>query len=123
MSFESLRSALTSRPLRCSHEVQLQEDLFPLLLKLSEGSAMREYALGPKDRPDFYLPYSRFVVEVKLARSGGGVSSVSKQLERYARHECVESIALVTTSYTLEHSLPREFLGKKFQVINVGGAF
>lgn len=77
----------------------------------------REHALSPRDRPDFFVD-GAVCVEVKI---GGSASEVFRQLERYAEHEEVEVILLVTTRR--QHVVPAEIDGKPVMTLCVGGAF
>jgi len=54
----------------------------------------QEYRLSKEDRVDFFLPNSGIVVEVKVKGSG---ASLLEQLERYAQHDAVRGIIVVTT--------------------------
>lgn len=61
----------------------------------------REYELSTTDRPDFWLPEFGIAVEVKI---GGPTSSVLRQLYRYAGHEQVQGILLVSSC--MRHQVP-----------------
>lgn len=53
----------------------------------------REVVLGPRDRIDFLCDGG---VGIE-AKTDGGVSDVIAQLYRYAQHECISGLILVTT--------------------------
>ncbi len=55
---------------------------------------VREHRLGPHDRPDFWLPESGTALEVKVA---GSLMDVTRQAQRYAEHEEVKDVLIVTT--------------------------
>jgi hypothetical protein len=76
----------------------------------------REHRLSPDDRPDFFLPYSSIAVEVKIS---GAISKILRQLERYAQHDDVKGILLVTTR--LQHQVPEELNGKPVMAATILG--
>lgn len=61
----------------------------------------REYELSTTDRPDFWLPEFGIAIEVKI---GGPTTAVIRQLHRYASHEEVNGILLVSTC--MRHRVP-----------------
>lgn len=96
-------------------EAELQRYLGPHLQALFPASlVIREYQLGrgangKPDRPDFAIPTDGglFVVEVKVK---GSAAEVEAQLERYAWHERVCGVVLVTTRAI--HTMPAIVGGK-----------
>lgn len=75
-----------------SNEKQTQADLDELLVRAFGREAVkREARLGPGDIPDFMV--EGIAVEVKIK---GSESSILRQLARYADHDVVEAIVLVS---------------------------
>lgn len=66
---------------------------FEELLAAEEVEYKREYELAPEDRPDFFV-HRRVAVEIKTA---GSFTNVVRQISRYAEHEQVDMVLLVTT--------------------------
>ena len=81
----------------------------------------REYRLGPHDRIDFYVPATKLGIEVK---SHGSPTAVLEQLFRYAQHDAVGALVLVTRRRALIPKA-RELAGKPLTSVYValGGAF
>ncbi len=77
----------------------------------------RETVLSARDRPDFLLPPG-LAIEVKIK---GPVSAVLRQLERYAEHDRVGAVLLVTTRP--DHIVPAEINGKPILCVCIGSAF
>jgi hypothetical protein len=77
---------------------------------------VREVVLGPKDRIDFLLP-SGLGIEVKVK---GSMTEVVMQLARYAEHQDVTSLILVTTKQ--QHAtVPERLNGKRVTSIVLNG--
>ncbi len=77
----------------------------------------REHRLSASDRPDFFI--DGVAIEVKVV---GSVPVVTRQLQRYARHESVSDVLLVTAKRAhmqCEGSLQ----GKPVKVVVIGGLF
>lgn len=96
---------LTTFRWRGHNEQSLQDALAAVLPHL------REYALSPEDRVDFFLDGE--ALEVKVS---GSVSQVLRQLHRYAQHEAVTSLILVTTRM-VHRNLPSIIHGKPLTII------
>ena len=79
----------------------------------------REFALSRQDRIDFFVPEIGLGVEVKV---DGAISSVTRQLHRYAQHERIRGLLLVTTRMRHHVLVPREFCGKRIEVLHLIGA-
>lgn len=75
----------------------------------------REVRLDKASRIDFMV--GAIGVEVKV---GGGLASVARQLERYARLDAILEIVLVTTRVQLAR-VPREANGKRIHVAALVG--
>jgi hypothetical protein len=86
---------------------------------LAEGGMRleREHRLSARDRPDFFLPESGLAVEVKLR---AGRMDVYRQLRRYASHEAVRGLLLVSNTAM---ALPVEIEGKPAFSISLGRAW
>ena len=78
----------------------------------------REKRLSRKDRLDFLLD-DGVAVEIKI---DGSLTGVMRQLSRYAEHERVLAIVLVTTRATQALRIPSEFSGKPVRVVLLPGA-
>jgi hypothetical protein len=74
----------------------------------------REHRLNPKDIPDFWLPEHETIIEVKIAK---GFTSILRQLARYALHDKVKNIILIT-AHPKSMNIP-EINGKPFTCIEV----
>jgi len=97
---------LLERSLRGLGEEYRVQAAIEALLKREGIQHVREFTLSPKDRIDFLV--GTVGIEVKVA---GGIGAVVRQLERYAKHECIQSLVLVTTKSTLAR-VPLELNGK-----------
>lgn len=81
----------------------------------------REYRLGPKERPDFFVLFDGgmgVVLEVKAARQNAAV--ILRQLERYAAHRAVSAIVLLTNTAIV---LPPRIGGKFAYQVSLGRAW
>lgn len=76
----------------------------------------REYRLSDADIPDFYI--EGVVVEVKM--NGARRPAVFAQLERYARHDQVTDLILVTNRAM---NLPSTIGGKPVRTVSLGKAW
>lgn len=74
------------------------------------GEFHREYRLSPQDRPDFF--FRGTAIEVKVGKSSG--SSIFRQIQRYALHDEVQEIILVTTK---NQNFPDMVNGKKVYIV------
>lgn len=74
----------------------------------------REVALSRGDRVDLLVD-GRIGVEVKV---GGSPVAVARQLQRYAHHDRIEHLVLVTAVAT-HASLPEEIGGKSLTVVSL----
>lgn len=81
-------------------------------------TCVRELALTPEDVIDF-LVADCVGVEVKVR---GSLSAVTRQLHRYAGHEAIKALVLVTARRTLANQ-PAVMQGKPLEVVVVSGAF
>lgn len=74
----------------------------------------REYPLSRQDRPDFIVG-ENLALEVKIK---GGLTAVTRQLHRYAQHERVHAILLVTTRAN-HRRLPATMNGRRVYVLHL----
>jgi hypothetical protein len=113
--FEARRTAqyLRGSRLRTSTEIALQASIGEAL---TAGAIAfeREKSLGPRDRPDFLLYGGRVVLEAKTRQPK---KAIYRQITRYAQHEQVEAIILVTGTAT---GMPEEIDGKPVYVVSAG---
>ena len=104
-AFDKLRSAMGSYRLSRSNERELQDSIEELLV--AEAIPFeREAELAPSDRPDFMV--ESCAVEVKTK---GSATEVLRQLLRYAGHDRVDRLMLITTRSSHVHIQP-VLLGK-----------
>lgn len=78
--------------------------------------AEREVRLSPEDRLDVLT--GGVAVEVKTA---GTTDNVLRQLQRYAQHDRITALLLVTTK-ARHRTLPDQVGGKPLRVVHLGGA-
>lgn len=93
-------------------EALLQEDV-ERHLHAGAIPYLREHILGPCERVDF-LVAGHIAVELKIRASR---KSIYRQLERYAKHEIVEGLILVTASAL---GMPKEIGGKPVYIVQLG---
>lgn len=87
----SALAAILNTQFRAGSEEELQEGLGQALTAAGIPFE-REVILGPQDRIDFLVGDVGIELKVK-----GSVESAHRQLARYARHEKVQHLLLVTT--------------------------
>lgn len=113
---QHLAEVLGRHRFRFTSELQLQ-DAIARAFASERVVALREQALTLQDRPDFLV--GDLAVEVKV---GGSLSDALRQLHRYAQHEDVAGLLLVTSR--LQHTdVPETMTGKPVRAVHVGGAF
>jgi hypothetical protein len=78
----------------------------------------REKRLTGRDIPDFFVPALGLAIEVKM--QGAGKMNVFRQLERYASHEAVQTILLVSN---VAMGLPSAINGKPTHYLSLGAAW
>jgi hypothetical protein len=108
MTARELKKLLAGYRFDCATEQALQDGIETALADVPHE---REKALSPKDRPDFMV--GSVAVEVKV---GGGLSALIRQLHRYASHDCVSEILVVTSRLRLAN-LPNWLNGKRVTAI------
>lgn len=115
---ERLLHLLAGYRFRPAGELDLQEALARIFE--AEGlQVLREHRLSSRDVVDFFLP-DGVAVEVKVT---GGTLDVARQLQRYAEHQEVLALVLVTTRRRLALELPDELGGKRLFKSALGGGF
>lgn len=98
-------------------EAELQEGISRVLRE--RGLTFeREYSLSSADRIDFLV--NNIGVEIKI---GSSRAQVLRQLHRYAQHEEIKGLVVVTTKAT--HTIPDFISRKPVMLLNlsVGGSF
>lgn len=108
--------ALTRRRFRFTSEQDLQDSIETAF----QDDALRygrEVRLSPADVVDFMVEHVAIEVKTK-----GSLAAVTRQLHRYAQHEEVQGLILVTSLQRLGNQ-PEQMNGKPLSVVNVGGAF
>ncbi|WP_425618077.1 hypothetical protein NA78x_001770 [Anatilimnocola sp. NA78] len=106
-----------SHRLRFGTEQQLHEDVAALLTS-ADVLFVAEMRLSDADRIDFYLPDHRIGIECKV---DGGPTAVASQLLRYARHDGINELILITSRRS--HLLSVDQLcGKLCHCIWIGGS-
>lgn len=83
------------------------------LLQAAGVAFERERVLSPGDRVDF-LVLPGLGVEVKV---GGPRTAIIRQLARYAAHDIIQGLVLVTASLRHTEAFPREIGGKSVGII------
>lgn len=99
--------------LRTSTEAALQRSIEEALTTARIGFE-REKALGPADRPDFLLAEGAIVLEAKARYPR---KKIYRQLERYAAHDGVQALILVTGTAM---GMPAEINGRPVYVVSAG---
>jgi hypothetical protein len=107
---EQIDRIIRSHHFRYTDEDQLQKGITELLER--EGfEPQREVRLGRLDRVDIMV--GAIAIEVKIA---GTAAAVLQQLQRYAAHDEVEALLLVTSKY---QRLPEKAGGKPLSTISL----
>ena len=104
---------LRSARLRASSEAALQTSIQDALA----GAAVpfeREKPLGPRDRPDFLLAGGAVPIEAKARYPK---KAIYRQLCRYAEHDGVVALILVTGTAM---GMPAAINGKPVHVVSIG---
>lgn len=98
-----------------ANEKQLQDGI-AMVLAPTGLAVSREHRLSPTDVIDFLV--ESVGVEVKIK---GAVGAVQAQLERYATHDTVTELVLVTGRVQLTR-MPRKLNGKPLTVVPLLGS-
>lgn len=113
---ETIAQRLRGYSFSCSDESELQEAV-AVVFKCEGFPFEREVSLSPKDRIDFVV--HKVGIEVKTAFSP---KAVVEQLIRYAKHEEIDALVLVTTR-AQHRVIPGTLLGKVVYVVHIAPAF
>jgi hypothetical protein len=108
-----ISSLLRTARLRSSNEAALQLSLEETLTA-ANIEFEREKAIDKRDRPDFLLAGGGVVIEAKARY---GKKAIYRQLCRYAEHDSVFAIILVTGTAM---GMPEEINGKPVHVVSIG---
>ena len=111
---QKIATLLQRTRLRVSNEAALQGDI-ATTLAAAGIAAEREVMLSPADRPDFMCGYVAIEAKCRYAKR-----SIYRQLERYAAHDRVSAIVLVTGTAM---GMPAQINGKPIYVVSIGRAF
>lgn len=114
---DRIRAAVRGARLMFGTEAELQEGLARVLAAAGVDHR-REVPLSKRDRIDFLLPEG-IGIEVKIE---GALSALTRQLWRYAEHEEVVALVLVTSQLRLT-ALPKVLNGKAIICLPVSRAF
>lgn len=111
--WETIARAIERHALRFTNETGLQ-NCIASLLSAESISFEREYRLTSSDRLDFFC--DGCIIETKVKDS---LAAVTRQLHRYAQHDSVQSLLLVTTR-SAHRGLPFQINTKPVHVVWLG---
>lgn len=115
MTIDDLLRALRRQRFRLGTEAIFQEDA-ERFFRDRGIQFKREHVLGPGERVDFLL-FGKIAVELKVRCSP---RIIMRQLQRYAAHDTVKSIILISASAV---SMPDSMNGKPVYVVNLGAGY
>ena len=115
MNAHDLSELLSGWRLRVYPEKTLQEDI-ESVLRESGISFNREFPLSKRDRVDFLV--GSVAIEVKIK---GSKTDVLRQLFRYAEHDRIREILLITTKAAHRSIDGEKLLGKDVSVYWING--
>ncbi|MFA6244777.1 MAG: hypothetical protein WC655_27785 [Candidatus Hydrogenedentales bacterium] len=107
---------LQNKAIRSTSELELQDGIAQVLQQAGV-EFIREARLSDSDRPDFMV--GRVAIEVK---TGGSKSALCRQLMRYAAHQDVDEILVITSRFALA-DLPQVLNCRPVAVLVISGAF
>lgn len=111
-------AALDSFRFNLNSERECQDGITKVLIDVyGADRVQREHILGPKDRVDWLLD-GAIAIECKV--KGANKMACYKQLQRYANHDCVKGIVLVTS---LAMGLPEAIDGVPTAMVRLGRAY
>jgi len=114
-TIEEIKEVLAGKKLPLKNEKRLQFELE--LMFIEAGLTFeREHRLSDEDVVDFLFE-GGIAMECKLKE---GKMAIYKQLERYAKHQAVEKIVLITNTAM---GLPESINGKDSYLISLGEAW
>lgn len=100
-----LRNLIKSYDYNINNEKDFQDGI-EMVLCDANIAYHREYFLSREDKPDFFLKPSGTAMEIKIK---GSQMQILRQLKRYANHEQVKEIILITTK---KINMPETLSGK-----------
>lgn len=114
MTLDNVRARILAHRFSASSEAVLQDGIARVLTE-AEVPFEKEARLGPKDRVDFLLGKlgEHIAVEVKIE---GAFNAVLAQLHRYAQHEAVREVWLITVR-AQHRPMPPDLAGKPVRVL------
>lgn len=115
MNATDIVALLSGKRFRLATEKLTQADI-EQCFKVNGVKFIREMRLSPSDIPDFIC--GSVAIEVKVRNASK--LAIFRQLERYAQHDAVDSIILVTNVPT---GMPETINGKPVHVFNLGKAW
>jgi hypothetical protein len=110
-------AALMRTRFRFTNEQELQQGI-ATVLEQDPLIFEREVRLAPKDRIDFLV--GGLGIEVKV---DGTLSALTRQVYRYAQHEQIGALLVVSSLHRLARDLPPSINGKTISVHVVSRAF
>jgi len=113
---QALADLLSRYRYDCASEFELQNGIEEVL-KDSSFDYEREVRLSKEDRVDFLV--DRIGIEIKI---DGSTTELLRQLARYAKHEKIKCLVVVTSRSRLT-SLPERLGGKPILTVNVSNPF
>jgi hypothetical protein len=90
VTVDLIERLLSANRFRYSDEADLQVAIASILAAANIAH-VREYRLDERDRPDFYIPAAKLVIEVKC---NGALDPALRQVDRYMAHEEVQAVVL-----------------------------
>lgn len=115
MMLETLHMALAGHAVTTDNEAELSDAVRRLL----DARGIRyetEVRLDARDRLDFLV--GTVAIELKVK---GSLAALLRQLDRYARHERIDSLLVATTLRRLTY-LPAALHGKRIEAVHMGAA-
>lgn len=106
---------LINRKLHTTQSEELLQSSVERQLEEAGANFLREKLLSSRDRVDFFFPNSGVALELKL-KKGWSKMDVFRQIERYAEHEEVKALVLLTN---IQMTLPTAILSKPAFVISL----
>jgi hypothetical protein len=113
-SVDLLLRELRQHRISYGSETELGRSVVQLLAPLGI-EYVQEYRLSAGSRVDLFLD-GGVAVELKV---GGAPTSVLRQLHRYAEHDIVRELLLITTRHAHLRGLPAQLCGKPVYVFRV----
>ncbi len=111
---DQIITALKNKRITVENEKKTQQEIYDILLE-ADYNVKDEYRLSDQDIPDFFI--DGIAIEVKIK---GNSRKIYKQCERYAMHNAVTQLLLITNK---SMGFPPEINGKPCYVLNIGRAW